>query len=276
MGFTNGTGPFGRNPAGSFNRAMPAHKGLIYTEPFPRRIRARLAGETVLDSTHARLLHESGLLPVLYFPEADVRMDLLEPTEHSTFCPWKGRARHHTLRAGDAVAENAAWSYPEPIEGASAIAGHLAFYWDRLDEWLEEDEPLVVHVRDPYTRTDVLDSSRHVRVEIAGETVAETTRARVLFETGLPPRWYIPAEDVRSDLLVPSDTRSGCAYKGWASYHSVRVGDHEEPDVVWHYAEPLRGAEGIRDRLCFFNERVDLYVDGRLEERPATKWSPAG
>jgi uncharacterized protein (DUF427 family) len=276
MGLTNGSGPFGRDPAGTFNRDMPPRKGLIYTEPFARRIRARLGGETVVDSTHARLLHESGLLPVLYFPEAEVRMDLFEPSDHTTFGPWKGQARHHTLRVGDTVAENAAWSYPEPLEEAPAIAGHVAFYWHRLDEWLEEDEPLVGHVRDPYTRTDVLDSSRHVRVELAGETVADTTRARVLFETGLPPRWYIPPEDVRGELLVPSDSRTQCAYKGWASYHSVRVGDTEEPDLVWRYEEPLRGAERIRDRLCFFNERVDLYLDGELQERPATKWSPGG
>jgi uncharacterized protein (DUF427 family) len=274
MGLTSGSGPLGRHPGGTFNRDMPPRKGLIYTEGFPRRIRGRLGGQTVVDSTHAKLLHESGLLPVLYFPENEVRMELLEPSDHTTFCPWKGEARHHTVRVGDTVAENAAWSYPEPLDEAPPIAGHVAFYWDRLDEWLEEDEPLMVHVRDPYARTDVLDSSRHVRIEIGGHTVAETTRPRVLYETGLPPRWYIPPEDVRTDVLVASDTRTGCAYKGWASYHSVHVGGVEEQDVVWRYEEPLRDAERIRDRLCFFDERVDVYVDGELQERPATKWSP--
>lgn len=274
MGLTNGTGPFGRRPAGTFNRAMPERKGLIYLEPFARRIRARFGGETVVDSTHALLLHEGGLLPVLYFPEDEVRMDLLEPSEHVTFCPWKGQARHHTLRAGGKVAENAAWSYPEPIDGGPALAGHVAFYFDRLDEWLEEDEPLTVHARDPYTRTDILDSSRHVRVELDGETVAETTRARALFETGLPPRWYIPREDVRTDLLEPSANHTACAYKGTASYHSVRVGDTLHEDVAWHYPQPLRDAERIRDRICFFDERVDLHLDGELQERPVTKWSP--
>jgi uncharacterized protein (DUF427 family) len=274
MGLTVGTGPFGRTPGGTFNRELPPFKGLIYFEDFPRRVRARFAGETVVDSTHAKLLHEHRLLPILYFPEDEVRTDLFEPSDHTTFCPWKGRARHHTLRVGDAVAENVAWSYPEPIDGAPPLAGHVAFYWDRLDEWLEEDEPMIVHVRDPYTRTDVLDSSRHVRVEIGGETVAETTRARVLYETGLPPRWYIPREDVRADLLVPSDKRTGCAYKGYAAYHSVSAGGAEEQDVVWHYPDPQRDAERVRDLLCFFNERVDLYLDGEVQERPATQWSP--
>ncbi|HEX8053205.1 MAG TPA: DUF427 domain-containing protein [Thermoleophilaceae bacterium] len=273
MALTVGRGPFGHTPAGTFNRELPPLKGLIYFEDFPRRIRARFAGETVVDSCRAKLLHEHGLLPILYFPEDEVRTDLFEPSDHATHCPWKGDARHHTLRVGDSVAKDAAWSYPAPLEGAAGLAGHVAFYWDRVDGWLEEDEPLMVHMRDPYHRTDVLDTSRHVRVEIGGETVAESTRARALFETGLPPRWYLPREDVRDDALVPSDTRTGCAYKGYALYHSVRVGETEERDVVWYYPEPLRDAERIRDRLCFLNEVVDLYLDGELQERPVSPFS---
>ncbi len=274
MALTVGSGPFGRTPAGTFNRELPPLKGLIYFEEFPRRIRGRFAGETVVDSRRAKLLHEHGLLPVLYFPEDEVRTDMLAPSEHRTFCPWKGEARHHTLTVGDAVAENAAWSYPEPIDGAPPLAGHVAFYFGSLDDWLEEDEPLIVHVRDPYHRTDVLDSSREVRVEIGGETIAESSRTRVLFETGLPPRWYFPPEDVRAEMLTPSDAQTGCAYKGYASYHSVRAGGVEETDLAWFYPEPLSDAERVRDRLCFFNERVDLYVDGQLQERPVTPWSP--
>ena len=262
MALTVGSGPLGRTPSGAFNRELPPLRGLVYLEDFPRRVRARFAGETVVDSRRAKLLHEHGLLPVLYFPEDEVRTDLFEPSEHRTHCPWKGDARHHTLRVGDATSTDAAWSYPDPIEGMTGLAGHVAFYWDRVDEWLEEDEPMIVHVRDPYTRTDILDSSRHVRVEIGGTTVAESTRARVLYETSLPPRWYLPRDDVRTDLLTPSDTRTGCAYKGYASYYSV--GD--EADVVWYYPDPQRDAERIRDRLCFFNERVDLYLDGELQD----------
>jgi uncharacterized protein (DUF427 family) len=274
MSLTVGTGPFGKTPGGTFNFELPRLKGLIYFEDFPRRVRGRFAGETVVDSRHAKLLHEHGKLPVLYFPETEVRTDLLEPSDHRTHCPWKGDARHHTLRVGDAVSESAAWSYPDPLDEVRPIAGHLAFYWDKVDEWLEEDEPMIVHVRDPYHRVDVLDSSRHVRVEVGGQTVAETTRARVIFETGHPPRWYMPREDVRADVLVESDHRTGCAYKGYASYFSLRAGDAEEEDLVWFYPEPLRDAERVRDYLCFFNERVDLYVDGELQERPQTQWSP--
>lgn len=274
MTLTIGTGPFGQHPAGQFNVDVPRGPGLIYFEDFPRRMRAVLAGQTIVDSRRAKLLHEHGHLPVLYFPEDEVRTDLLEPTDHSTHCPFKGQAAYRSVRVGDRVAENAAWTYPEPIEGAPPLAGHLAFYWDRMDEWLEEDEPALVHVRDPYHRVDVLATSRHVKVSVLGEVVAESTRPHVIYETGLPARWYFPREDVRTDLLVRSEKRTGCAYKGFASYFSVEVDGEREEDVVWFYPEPQREAEPIRDLLCFFNERVEIEVDGELQERPETQWSP--
>jgi len=269
MSLTLGTGPFGQHPAGTFNRDLPERQGLIYFEPSPRRIRAVFAGETVVDSRHARLLHEHGHLPLYYFPEDEVRTDFLEPTEHHTRCPWKGEASYWSVRVGDRVSENAVWGYPEPLEDAPPLEGYFAFYWDKMDEWYEEDEPALVHARDPYHRTDVLDSSRHVRVLVDGELVAETTRARVVFETGLPPRWYIPPGDVRDELLSDSGTQTGCAYKGFASYWSVG----EEDDVAWYYPEPTRDFERIKGRIAFFNERVDLEVDGELQERPETQWS---
>lgn len=274
MSLTVGSGPFGQHPAGSFNFELPRRKGLIYFEDSPRRIRATFGGETVVDSCHASLLHEHGLLPVYYFPWAEVREDLLEESEHSTRCPWKGEASYWSVRVGDQVSENAAWSYPEPIEGSPPLADFVAFYWDRMEEWFEEDEPALGHARDPYHRVDVLDTSRHVRVLVNGELLAETRRARVLFETGLPPRWYIPPQDVRAGTLVESDSRTVCAYKGFASYWSVRANGAEEDDLVWFYPEPRHDAERIADYLAFFNERVDLEIDGELQERPVTQWSP--
>ena len=274
MSLTVGSGPFGQRPAGVFNFELPKRKGLIYFEDSPRRMRATFAGETVLDSRHAKLLHEHGHLPVHYFPEEEVRMELLEPTDHSTRCPFKGEARYWSLRVGDRVAENAVWGYPEPTEGAPPLSGYLAFYWDRMDQWFEEDEPAIVHARDPYHRVDILDSSRHVRVLVGGEVVAETTRPRVIFETGLPPRWYIPPEDVRSDLLAESDTTTGCAYKGFASYRSLRLDGRVEEDLVWFYPDPSRDAARIAGYLSFFNERADIEVDGEPQGRPETQWSP--
>jgi uncharacterized protein (DUF427 family) len=269
-----GTGPFGQHPAGSFNREMPERRGLILFEDSPRRIRGVLAGETVVDSTRSRLLYEHGHLPIYYFPREDVRVDLLEPTDHHTRCPWKGEASYWSVRVGDRVAENAVWGYPEPLDDAPPLAGYVAFYWNKFDTWYEEDEEAIVHPRDPYHRVDVVRSSRHVVLRLGGEVIAESTRPLALFETGLPTRWYLPEADVRMDLLEPSDKRTGCAYKGFASYWSVRSGDELEEDVVWTYREPRRGMEDIKDLVCFFNERVDVEVDGELEERPETQWSP--
>ena len=274
MSLTKGTGPFGEHPGGSFNFEIPRKRGGIYFEDSPRRIRALFAGETIVDSRHAKLLHEQGHLPIYYFPRTEVRMDLLEPTDHTSRCPFKGQASYWSVRVGDRVSENAAWAYPEPIPDAPPLADYVAFYWSKMDEWFEEDEPAIVHARDPYHRVDVIDTSRHVRVSVNGEVVAETTRAKVIFETGLPPRWYFPPEDVRSEMLVESDKQTGCAYKGFASYKTVRAGAGTEEDVVWFYENPRREVEPIQGYLAFFNERVDIEVDGELQERPVTQWSP--
>ncbi len=274
MSLTVGTGPFGHHPAGAFNFELPRSRGIIYFEDSPRRIRGNFAGETVIDSRHAKLLHEQRLLPVYYFPREEVRTDLLEPSERRTHCPYKGDASYWSVRVGERIAEDAAWSYPAPLDGAPPLADCIAFHWDKLDSWLEEDEPAIVHPRDPYHRVDVLDTSRHVVVRVEGEVVAETRRARVIFETGLPPRWYLPPEDVRTDVLFESDTVTGCAYKGFARYWSVQVGDEREKDLVWFYPEPRPEVDRIANYLAFFNERVDLEIDGELQERPVTQWSP--
>jgi uncharacterized protein (DUF427 family) len=274
MTLTIGTGPFGDQGEKTFNFQVEAPRDhVLYFEDSPRRVRVELGGETVADSRRVKLMHETRHLPVYYFPEEDVRMDLLEATDHTTRCPHKGEASHWSVRVGENVAENAVWSYPEPIESAPPIAGYLAFYWRKMDRWFEEDEEVFVHPRDPYHRVDVLESSRHVKVSVNGEVVAETDRPVVLFETGLPPRYYIPPEDVREDVLLPSDRQTQCPYKGTASYHSVEAGGETVEDVVWHYPEPIPAAEKVRDNLSFFNEKVDLEVDGEFQERPRTQWS---
>ena len=184
-------------------KTNPDYKVLL--EPSPRRVRVKFNGETIADSTEARLLFETRHLPVYYFPRGDVRLDLMTPTDHHTFCPYKGSASYWTIRVGDKVSENAVWGYPDPYDEVAAIQDFVAFYWNRVDGWYEEDEEIFVHPRDPYKRVDVIASSRHVQVVVGGETVADTRRARFLFETRLPTRYYIPPEDVRMDLLVPSD-----------------------------------------------------------------------
>lgn len=246
----------------------------ITFEPSPRRVRVKFNGEWIADSTNAHLLFETRHLPVYYFPRRDVRMDLLRPTEHHTFCPYKGEAAYWTVAVGDKVSENAVWGYPEPFEEVAQISDFVAFYWDRVEGWYEEDEEIFVHARDPYKRVDVVASSRRVEVILGGETVADTRRARFLFETRLPTRYYIPAEDVRMDLLTPSDKTTACPYKGRARYFSAKIGGMLYEDIVWSYPEPIVECPKIKGLLAFFNEKVDeIRVDGLAQPRPVTPWS---
>jgi uncharacterized protein (DUF427 family) len=262
MSLTVGTGPFSGKPSGRFNFEVETPTGaVLFWDPVPQRIRALFGGETVVDSTSAKLLHETKLLPVYYFPEQDVRMDLLEPSEKTSHCPHKGDARYWSIRVGRRTAQDAVWAYPEPLEPAAFLAGHLAFYWNELDEWFAEDEQLFGHPRDPYSRIDVYRTSRRVRVLLDGEVLADTVRAKILFESGLPPRYYIPPEDVKLELLVPSPTRTRCAYKGSASYWHARVGGELHDDIAWTYPAPQHDAEPVRDLIAFFNERTDIEVD---------------
>jgi uncharacterized protein (DUF427 family) len=253
-------------------KTNPDYKVLL--EKSPRRVRVKFGGETIADSTAAHLLFETRHLPVYYFPRGDVRMDLLAPTDHHTFCPYKGKASYWTISAGRRTAENAVWGYPDPYDEVPELKDFVAFYWDRVDHWYEEDEEIFVHARDPYKRVDVVDSARHVQVIVGGETVADTRRARFLFETRLPTRYYIPPEDVRTDLLLPSTTQTACPYKGRARYHAIKIGDQLYPDLVWYYPEPIAECPRIKDYLCFFNEQVDaILIDGVEVPRPITKWS---
>jgi uncharacterized protein (DUF427 family) len=274
VSLTTGTSPFGEHPAGGFNfRPDPPTGAVLYWDPVPYRLHGIFAGDTVFDTTDAKLLHETGHLPVYYVPEDALRHDLLEPSDHTTHCPHKGEASYRTLRAGDRVAENAVWAYREPLEPAGFLAGHAAFYWNRLDAWLAEDEELLGHARDPYHRIDVFPTSRRVRIAVGGEEIADSARALVLYETGLPPRFYLPAEDVRTERLEPSETHTRCAYKGLASYWHVRARDELHDDLAWTYPEPERDGQPVQGRIAFFNERVDLEVDGEAQEQPLTQWS---
>jgi uncharacterized protein (DUF427 family) len=245
----------------------------VRTEPNRRRVRVFFGGEAVADSSATLYLLETGHLPVYYFPRADVRFDLLEPTSEKSHCPYKGDASYYTVVAGGRRYENAVWAYPEPIASVPELADYVAFYWAKADAWYEEDDEVFKHPRDPYHRVDVLSSSRHVEVRVGGVLVADSRRPRLLFETGLPVRYYLPKLDVRQELLVPSPTRSRCPYKGEAVYWSVRDGDELLEDIVWSYPAPIPEAPKIENLLAFYNEKTDITVDGVLQERPATQWS---
>lgn len=232
----------------------------------PKWVRVLFAGEFIADSRNALLLLQRRRPPVYYFPYQDVRSEFLEDGGRSGMFPVVGKANLLTVRVGDRVAENAAWKVTETYPETDELDGYIAFKWGAMDSWFEEDEEIFVHPRDPYIRVDTLPSSRHIRVELNGETIAETRRAVLLFETGLPTRYYIPLTDVRMDLLKSSQTQTQCPYKGLASYYSVETDGESVRDAAWYYRFPLAEVGPIQNMLAFYPQKVDaIYVDGERQ-----------
>ena len=248
-----------------------SQRGRVRVEDGQKRVRVFLGSEVVADSRRVKLVWEKPYYPVYYFPEADVRSDLLVETGETDRSPSRGIATVSSVKVGESEAPNAAraWRDAEIDE----IADHVSFDWNAMGAWFEEDEEVFVHARDPYTRVDILQSSRHVEVQIDGVTVADSHQPRLLFETGLPVRYYLPKTDVRLELLTPSETHTACPYKGTASYWSVDVDGIHHRDIVWGYPAPTLESIQIAGYLCFYNERVDLIVDGELQDRPRTIFS---
>ncbi len=245
-------------------------RGSVRVAPAAKRVRIYLGGQLVADTTNARYVWEKPYYPAYYIPVADVRA-ALEPTGKTSHSPSRGEAVHYTVRAGEAAAVDAALRYPDsPID---ELREAVRFDWSAMDAWFEEDEEIFVHPRDPYTRVDVLPSSRHVRVLVNGEVVADSHRPWLLFETNLPTRYYLPKVDVRMDLLEPTDTVTQCPYKGDAEYWSVRAGGTITPDLAWSYRRPIPESTRIAGAVSFYNEKVDIEVDGVVLERPHTKFS---
>lgn len=246
-------------------------RGRIRTQPGDRRVRVFLGGEVVADTTTPLLVWEKPYYPTYYFPASSVRTELLAPTGETTRSPSRGTADVLTVAAGGSEAPGAAqWFRESPLE---ELTDHVRFEWEAMDAWFEEDEEVYVHAKDPNTRIDIRESSRHVRVEIDGVTIAETTHPRFLFETGLPRRSYIPKTDVRMDLLTATDTTTRCPYKGTAEYYSVTVDGTTYGDIVWWYRHPVPESQAIAGLVAFYDEKVDVYVDGELQERPKTIFS---
>ena len=244
--------------------------GTVRTEPGAKRVRAYLGGQLVADTRHPLLVWEIPYYPAYYLPLADVLADLV-PTGATEHSPSRGNAEIFDVKVPGATAEGAAKRYAEsPLE---ALRDTVRFDWAAMSEWLEEDEPVYTHPRDPYKRVDILASSRHVRVEVDGVTVADSARPHILFETGLPPRYYLPLPDVRTDLLRPSGTQTHCPYKGTASYWSVQSDQGLREDLVWIYRTPLPESQKIAGLACFYDEKVDVYLDGELQPKPRTPFS---
>ncbi len=243
-------------------------RGRVRVEPGLKRVRAYLGNELVFDTTAPLLVWENPNYPAYYLPAADVTAALV-PTATTTHSPSRGDATHYTVKAGGKEAVDAAWAYLDsPIE---ALRDHVRFEWDALDSWYEEDEEVYVHPRSPYARVDILPSSRHVRVLVDGEVLVDTHRPWLLFETGLPIRYYFHKLDVRMDALEATDSQTRCPYKGEASYWSVRTGQGLRPDLAWSYRRPLPESTRIAGLVAFYNEKVDIEVDGVLQARPGSR-----
>ncbi|HTS98541.1 MAG TPA: DUF427 domain-containing protein [Streptosporangiaceae bacterium] len=245
-------------------------RGSVRVEQGPKRVRVYLNGELVADTRTPFLVWEHPYYPTYYLPASDVRATLIAAgeTDHS---PSRGDGEVLHVKVAASTAERAALRYPDsPLESLRDL---VRFDWNAMSEWLEEDEPVYTHPRDPYKRIDILASSRHVRVEIDGVTVAESRQPRILFETGLPARYYLPLPDVRTELLQPSDTVTHCPYKGAASYWSVDTGRGRHEDIVWIYRAPLPESQKVAGLACFYNEKADIYLDGERQERPRTPFS---
>lgn len=246
-------------------------RGRVRVEAGAKRVRATLGGQTVVDTTTPLLVWEVPYYPAYYLPASDVTAEL-RPTGATTRSPSRGDGVVHDVVIGEVVAEGAALTFPDsPIED---LRDRVRIDWESMEAWFEEDTEVIVHPRSPEVRVDVLPSSRHVRVSVDGVTLAETDRPTLLFETGLPMRAYIPKADVRMDLLHPTDTSSSCPYKGHARWWSVELPDGtRHDDLAWSYPTPLPESFGIGNLVAFYDERVDVELDGVPVERPTTKFS---
>jgi len=261
----------GKNVRRPEESPMSEIRERVHIEDGAKRVRTYFGGKVIADSRRIKLVWEIPYYPAYYFPRQDVNADLLTPNGRTEHSPSRGDAHIFTIKAGNREAENGAWHYPNsPVEELHDL---IRFDWNAMDGWFEEDEEVFVHPHDPYTRIDILHSSRHVEVQVNGVKVADTHKPTLLFETRLPTRYYIPKLDVRMDLLTPTDTVTGCAYKGFAQYWSVKAGGEMFKDLAWSYKTPLPENVKIAGLIAFYNEKADFIVDGERQTRPRTKFS---
>jgi uncharacterized protein (DUF427 family) len=221
VSLTTGRGPLSGDPAGRFNTAVPA--GLVYVEPFPRRVRARRATVTVVDSERAVLVHRRGAPPTFAFPLDDV---------------------------------TGVRSEPEP-----EAPGRVRVAWDSVDAWYEEDEEVFGHPRNPYHRVDCVRTTRRLRVVCRGITLVDTRDTVGVYETSLAPRLYVHPRHLRTDVLVRSATSTYCPYKGTASYWSASVDGGPVVDVAWSYEDPHPECRAIAGHLCFDEARLEVEAE---------------
>jgi uncharacterized protein (DUF427 family) len=245
-------------------------RGRVRTEPGRKLVRAMIGGQVLADTITPLFVWENPYYPAYYVLGEDVNWDLLKRTDRMIHSPSRGDSVVYDLIDGSDVADPAGLFEESPID---ALVGHVRIAWDAVDTWFEEDEQVYVHPRNPYARIDALPSSRNVRIEVDGTVVAESSSPVILFETGLPPRYYLPKVDVRLDLLSTSETTSRCPYKGMAEYYDVTVDGTTHDDLVWWYRTPVAESAPIVGRVCFYDEVVDVFIDDEIQPRPKTHFA---
>jgi uncharacterized protein (DUF427 family) len=261
-------------PSDELTRRHPVPPDGFTFEPGERHVRATIGDVTLVDSHAPVLVWEPGqAVPGYVFPRADVRQDLLTATTAPDHDRHQRVGTWYDVEIDGTRYPALAFTYD--VAGLEDVIG---IDWFRREEpgvehFYEESEEIFRHPRDPYKRVDPIPSDRHVEVFVDGIKIADTHRPVLLFETRLPIRYYIPAEDVDFTHLVRSDHRSVCPYKGDASYWSVQTPGRLREDIVWYYPEPVRAAEPIRDLLAVYNEVVDIVVDGVPLERPRSEFT---
>ena len=254
------------------------HTGpVIRTEPIDKWVRGRLAGRQVVESREPWLVWQGEFPPVYAFRRDEVEDGVLVPSEaplrdgFSFFAPQAPVTQWYDVAAGEQVLRHAAWTLAD-----DTLRDRVVLTWEPgLLEWTEEDETVTGHPRDPHKRVEALPSSRHVEVAVGGVTVASSSRPVLLFETHLPTRFYVPREDVRLDLLEPTRNTSVCPYNGRTDGYWTWPGPPAIPNLAWSYSDPAPAVGAVRDLVAFYNELVDLTVDGVLQERPESPFSTA-
>lgn len=261
MGLAWQQGPFGESPSGQFllGRNLPEH--ILYAEPAGRRMRVELADAVVAHSDNVTLLHETGRYPVAYFPPGDVDPALMRTSAKRTQDPYLGETIWWSLEIGNQRFDDVAWSHPRPPRHGQPMAGLVAFVWDAMDAFYEEDEPILGHAADPYHRVDIRSSRRRLTVRLGGDLIADTCAPVAVFETGFAPRWYVPRRDVEDGVLHDDPLRTLCPYKGIAHYFDVVAGGQRVTAGAWSYPVALPESGRLAGYVSFDLATLKVTLD---------------
>jgi uncharacterized protein (DUF427 family) len=273
MGLSWQQGPLAPGAIGRFLVPGPLPDRLLFAEPLRRRMRVRFGGAWIADSEDVVLLHEPGRYPVAYFPLADITVDVLQPSEHTTRHRDLGLTSFYTVRSGEHSKPRAAWQHTDLPGYASDLKGRAAFAWRAMDAFYEEDERIVGHAADAYHRIDIRQTSRHLVARHGNQVIADTTRPLALYESGFAPRWYVPRADVDESALAPVEGQTFCPYKGLCSYYDI--GDAHR--AAWSYEDAWTEVRRVSGLVSFEPDKIEVSLDGRrLRLEPGQSVVPHG